>query len=62
MESERSYGLENAPPVKHRERVSHTCTSAIAVSHTYTVEIRYSGTNNVYKTKSFRCQNSGTRL
>jgi hypothetical protein len=27
-----------------------------------TVEIRYSDTNNVYKTKSFRCQNSGTRL
>jgi hypothetical protein len=26
------------------------------------VEIRYSGTDNVYKTKSFRCQNSDTRL
>jgi hypothetical protein len=27
-----------------------------------TVEIRYSGTNNVYKTKSFSCQHSDTRL
>jgi hypothetical protein len=27
-----------------------------------TVEIRYSDTNNVHKTKSFRCQSSGTRL
>jgi hypothetical protein len=28
----------------------------------YTVEIRYSCTKDVYRTKSFRCQNSGTRL
>jgi hypothetical protein len=27
-----------------------------------TVEIRYSGMKDVYKTKLFRCQNSGTRL
>jgi hypothetical protein len=26
-----------------------------------TVEIRYSGTEDVYKTRSFRCQNSGHR-
>jgi hypothetical protein len=26
------------------------------------VEIRYSGMKDVYKTKSFRCRNSGTRL
>jgi hypothetical protein len=27
-----------------------------------TIEIRYSGRRNVYKTESFRCQDSGTRL
>jgi hypothetical protein len=30
--------------------------------HRSTVEIHYSGMKDVYKTKSFRCQHSGTRL
>jgi hypothetical protein len=34
----------------------------VAKDKTRIVEIRHSGMEHVHKTKSFRCQNSGTRL
>jgi hypothetical protein len=41
---------------------SHRNHSEITALLERTVEIRYSGMKGVYKTKSFRGQNSGTRL
>jgi hypothetical protein len=47
-------------PCTSGTQISVGCQYHLCTSHV--VEIRYSGTTNVYKTKSFRCQNSDTRL
>jgi hypothetical protein len=47
---------------RHRSVASTKSNQASSRSHRYSFETRNSDTNDVYETKSFRCQSSGTRL